>query len=260
MSRLGRKGSGGQAGECDQPAPRVRDAPATRRPGRRNRVCDKGESDLESLAVSSRMVAGGKTIMAEQTGISWTDATFNPWWGCWPVSPGCALCYADREASRHGYSDLWQKQGPRRTFGEKHWNEPRPGEESPASAPGLVPLCPGPVSGRGRPVPLQAVGGVGASGRWTVGLPRWSENGWAPPRRSDLGRVPAVPGGTAVTSAQRDALVYRKWAEEARQPKPPDPIGYCRDCSGGRPWNCRRGCSERWRRHLEKELLSRGGR
>lgn len=63
--------------------------------------------------------------MAEQSGISWTDATFNPWWGCWPVSPGCALCYADREASRHGYDQLWQKAGPRRTFGEKHWNEPR---------------------------------------------------------------------------------------------------------------------------------------
>jgi len=63
--------------------------------------------------------------MAEQSSISWTDATFNPWWGCWPVSPGCALCYADREASRHGYSDLWQKAGPRRAFGEAHWNEPR---------------------------------------------------------------------------------------------------------------------------------------
>lgn len=70
--------------------------------------------------------------MSESTAISWTDATFNPWWGCWPVSPGCALCYADREATRHGFPDLWKKPGPgappesnRRTFGEKHWNEPR---------------------------------------------------------------------------------------------------------------------------------------
>lgn len=63
--------------------------------------------------------------MAQETGISWCDATWNPWWGCWPVSPGCALCYADREASRHGYDQLWEKEGPRRTFGEKHWNEPR---------------------------------------------------------------------------------------------------------------------------------------
>jgi protein gp37 len=63
--------------------------------------------------------------MAETSGIGWTDATFNPWWGCFPVSPGCALCYADREAARYGYSDLWEKEGPRRTFGEHHWNEPR---------------------------------------------------------------------------------------------------------------------------------------
>lgn len=63
--------------------------------------------------------------MGDETGISWCDSTFNPWWGCWPVSPGCALCYADREASRRGYDQLWQKTGERRTFGEKHWNEPR---------------------------------------------------------------------------------------------------------------------------------------
>lgn len=67
--------------------------------------------------------------MAEKSGISWTDATFNPWWGCWP---GCALCYAEREATRHGFPGLWKRPGPgappesnRRTFGEKHWNEPR---------------------------------------------------------------------------------------------------------------------------------------
>lgn len=29
--------------------------------------------------------------MAEETGISWCDATFNPWIGCAKVSPGCAL-------------------------------------------------------------------------------------------------------------------------------------------------------------------------
>ncbi len=73
--------------------------------------------------------------MGEKSGIGWTDATFNPWWGCWPVSPGCALCYAAREAERYGWTegggsgpDLWQKQGPRRVFGEAHWsgkNSPR---------------------------------------------------------------------------------------------------------------------------------------
>jgi protein gp37 len=32
--------------------------------------------------------------MAEKTGISWTDKTFNPWWGCTKVSPACDYCYA----------------------------------------------------------------------------------------------------------------------------------------------------------------------
>lgn len=33
--------------------------------------------------------------MAEQTGIEWTDSTFNPWIGCTKVSQGCAHCYAE---------------------------------------------------------------------------------------------------------------------------------------------------------------------
>lgn len=38
--------------------------------------------------------------MAEQTGIEWTDATINYWWGCTKVGPGCDHCYAEREANR----------------------------------------------------------------------------------------------------------------------------------------------------------------
>lgn len=38
--------------------------------------------------------------MGETTGITWTDATFNPWWGCTKVSPGCTHCYADAFAKR----------------------------------------------------------------------------------------------------------------------------------------------------------------
>ena len=33
--------------------------------------------------------------MAEKTGISWTDSTFNPWIGCTKVGPGCDHCYAE---------------------------------------------------------------------------------------------------------------------------------------------------------------------
>lgn len=61
--------------------------------------------------------------MGTLTAISWTDHTFNPWWGCQRVSPGCEHCYAETFAKRTG-KDVWGKQAPRRLFGEKHWNEP----------------------------------------------------------------------------------------------------------------------------------------
>jgi protein gp37 len=58
-----------------------------------------------------------------ETKIGWTDHTFNPWWGCAHVSPGCVRCYAETWAKRTGH-DVWGKDGPRRLFGDKHWNEP----------------------------------------------------------------------------------------------------------------------------------------
>lgn len=38
--------------------------------------------------------------MAMQTGIEWTDATWNPASGCTKVSPGCDHCYAERFSER----------------------------------------------------------------------------------------------------------------------------------------------------------------
>ncbi|PYN61930.1 MAG: hypothetical protein DMD90_21920 [Candidatus Rokuibacteriota bacterium] len=38
--------------------------------------------------------------MGDQTGIEWTDATWNPVTGCTKVSPGCKNCYAERLAAR----------------------------------------------------------------------------------------------------------------------------------------------------------------
>ncbi len=38
--------------------------------------------------------------MADQTGIEWTDATWNPVAGCAVVSPGCTNCYAMKFAAR----------------------------------------------------------------------------------------------------------------------------------------------------------------
>ena len=61
--------------------------------------------------------------MGAETSIAWTDHTFNPWWGCVKVSPGCAHCYADTFAKRVGQK-VWGVDAPRRFFGDKHWNEP----------------------------------------------------------------------------------------------------------------------------------------
>lgn len=63
--------------------------------------------------------------MGKETGIAWTDHTFNIAWGCFKVSPGCKHCYAETFSKRTGHA-IW---GPpettsRRTFGAKHWAEP----------------------------------------------------------------------------------------------------------------------------------------
>lgn len=34
--------------------------------------------------------------MGKNSKIEWTDHTYNPWWGCCRVSPGCKNCYAER--------------------------------------------------------------------------------------------------------------------------------------------------------------------
>lgn len=62
--------------------------------------------------------------MGEATSIAWTDHTFNPWWGCARVSPGCENCYAETFAKRTGNA-VWGVNAPRRFFGLKHWTEPR---------------------------------------------------------------------------------------------------------------------------------------
>lgn len=62
--------------------------------------------------------------MGEQTAISWTDHTFNPWWGCQKVSPACANCYAETFSKRVGLQ-VWGPESERRFFGDKHWAEPR---------------------------------------------------------------------------------------------------------------------------------------
>lgn len=61
--------------------------------------------------------------MAEQTKISWTDHTFNAWWGCTAIAPGCDHCYAAALDKRTG-GDYWNaKTKPRRT-GVANWARP----------------------------------------------------------------------------------------------------------------------------------------
>ncbi|MEU8378303.1 phage Gp37/Gp68 family protein [Streptosporangium sp. NPDC048865] len=61
--------------------------------------------------------------MSENSNIEWTDHTFNPWWGCSRVSPGCRFCYADSQASRYGHA-VWRRKGPRRMLSDANWAKP----------------------------------------------------------------------------------------------------------------------------------------
>jgi protein gp37 len=61
--------------------------------------------------------------MAIDTGIRWTDHTFNPWWGCTKVSPGCDNCYANTLAKRYGH-DIWGNNTERRFLSENNWRQP----------------------------------------------------------------------------------------------------------------------------------------
>ena len=60
--------------------------------------------------------------MAEQSAISWTDATFNPWIGCTRVSPACDRCYAARDNERRKWVPGWGAGIQRRRT--KTWNDP----------------------------------------------------------------------------------------------------------------------------------------
>lgn len=66
--------------------------------------------------------------MGEKTEISWTNHTFNGWWGCTRIAPGCDNCYAATLDARTG-GDYWNPHvAPRRTMPENwrkviKWNE-----------------------------------------------------------------------------------------------------------------------------------------
>jgi protein gp37 len=58
--------------------------------------------------------------MAENSGIEWTDHTFNPWQGCSKVSPACKNCYAMELVNRYGGDFL----GRRVVAADSGWKKP----------------------------------------------------------------------------------------------------------------------------------------
>lgn len=63
--------------------------------------------------------------MAEDTAISWCDATFNSHRGCTKVSAGCAHCYAETLSGRNpGTLGVWGPNGTRVVAAESAWKQP----------------------------------------------------------------------------------------------------------------------------------------
>lgn len=63
--------------------------------------------------------------MGRESGIQWTDATFNPWRGCTKVSPGCANCYAERQSHRNpAVLGKWGPGAPRVSAADSYWRQP----------------------------------------------------------------------------------------------------------------------------------------
>jgi protein gp37 len=66
--------------------------------------------------------------MGAQTGISWTEKTWNGAIGCSRVSPGCSNCYAERMAAtkfRHFTGGpVWGRSNPRYVTSDQLWRAP----------------------------------------------------------------------------------------------------------------------------------------
>lgn len=62
--------------------------------------------------------------MSENSAISWTDHTFNPWIGCTKVSPACDHCYAERSTPSRTLGVVWGPGQPRHRTTPENWNLP----------------------------------------------------------------------------------------------------------------------------------------
>ncbi|MEH7877011.1 DUF5131 family protein [Rhizobium laguerreae] len=61
--------------------------------------------------------------MAENSAISWTRHTWNPWMGCTKVSPACDGCYAEAMMDKR-YGKVQWGNAPRVRTGAHTWNDP----------------------------------------------------------------------------------------------------------------------------------------
>jgi protein gp37 len=61
--------------------------------------------------------------MAENSEISWTDHTFNPWIGCTKVGPGCDNCYAEARLDKRFHRVKWGSGQER--IRTNTWGDPR---------------------------------------------------------------------------------------------------------------------------------------
>lgn len=69
--------------------------------------------------------------MGADSKIQWTNSTFNPWWGCQRVSPGCEHCYAEVLDKRVGGAMVdgkkvlrWGPTAPRVRTSAENWKLP----------------------------------------------------------------------------------------------------------------------------------------
>lgn len=63
--------------------------------------------------------------MAHESGIEWTDSTFNGWIGCTKISPACDHCYASVSTPTRRFGVEWGAGKPRRRTSDDNWNQPR---------------------------------------------------------------------------------------------------------------------------------------
>jgi len=63
--------------------------------------------------------------MGKNSGIEWTDHTWNPWQGCLKVSPGCKQCYMYRDKKRYGQDPMAVVRSKPGTFRKPlQWKDP----------------------------------------------------------------------------------------------------------------------------------------